>query len=54
MIFLDQPFRVGDWVVVGDVEGNIEDIGFRSTRIRTFYDSVVTIPNGKLFSYKYR
>ena len=48
MIFLDQPFQVGDWVVVGDVEGNIEDIGFRSTRIRTFYDSVVTIPNGKL------
>ena len=48
MIFLDQPFKVGDWVVIGDVEGNIEDIGFRSTRIRTFYDSVVTIPNGKL------
>ena len=48
MIFLDQPFQVGDWVVIGDVEGNIEDIGFRSTRIRTFYDSVVTIPNGKL------
>lgn len=48
MIFLDQPFQVGDWVVVGDVEGTIEDIGFRSTRIRTFYDSVITIPNGKL------
>ena len=48
MIFLDQPFQVGDWVVVGEVEGNIEDIGFRSTRIRTFYDSVITIPNGKL------
>ena len=48
MIFLDQPFQVGDWVIVGDVEGNIEDVGFRSTRIRTFYDSVVTIPNGKL------
>ena len=48
MIFLDQPFQVGDWVVIGEVEGNIEDIGFRSTRIRTFYDSVITIPNGKL------
>ena len=48
MIFLDQPFQVGDWVVIDDVEGNIEDVGFRSTRIRTFYDSVVTIPNGKL------
>ena len=48
MIFLDQPFKVGDWVLIGDVEGTIEDIGFRSTRIRTFYDSVVSIPNGGL------
>ena len=48
MIFLDKPFQVGDWVVIGDVEGTVEDIGFRSTRIRTFYDSLITIPNGKL------
>lgn len=48
MIFLDQPFRVGDWVLIGDMEGTVEDIGFRSTRIRTFYDSVVSIPNGAL------
>ena len=48
MIFLDQPFRVGDWVLIGDIEGTVEDIGFRSTRIRTFYDSVVSVPNGGL------
>jgi MscS family membrane protein len=44
----DRPFLVGDWVVIGDVEGTVEDIGFRSTRIRTFYNSLVTIPNGNL------
>lgn len=48
MIFLDQPFRVGDWVLIDKVEGTVEDIGFRSTRIRTFYDSLITIPNGSL------
>ncbi len=44
-IILDRPFQVGDWVKVGDTEGFIEEIGFRSTRIRTMYKSVVSIPN---------
>jgi MscS family membrane protein len=44
-IILDRPFQVGDWVKIGDTEGNVEEIGFRSTRIRTFYQSVVSIPN---------
>ena len=45
-LFLDRPFHVGDWVVVGgDIEGTVEEIGFRSTRIRTFYSSVITVPN---------
>lgn len=44
-IFLDQPFRVGDAIKVQDTEGTVESIGFRSTRIRTFYNSLVTIPN---------
>lgn len=44
-IFADRPFQIGDWVSIGDVEGTVEEIGFRSTRIRTFYDSVVTLPN---------
>ncbi len=47
-IVADRPFQIGDWVVVGDVEGTIEEVGFRSTRVRTFYDSVVTLPNSKV------
>lgn len=46
-IFLDKPFQIGDWVVTSGVEGIIEEVGFRSTRIRTFYNSVITVPNGK-------
>ncbi len=45
---LDQPMRVGDLVKVGDVQGYVEEIGIRSTRIRTVDRSLVTIPNGKL------
>jgi MscS family membrane protein len=45
---LDQPMRVGDLVKIGDVQGHVEQIGIRSTRIRTQDRSMVTIPNGKL------
>lgn len=48
MILLDQPFQVGDWIKVGSEEGTVEEIGFRSTRIRTFYNSVVSLPNSKV------
>lgn len=44
-VILDKPFRVGDWVKIEQTEGNVEDISFRSTRVRTFDDSLVTIPN---------
>lgn len=44
-ILFDQPFQVGDWVKVGSNEGTVEEIGFRSTRVRTFYNSVITVPN---------
>ena len=37
-IFADKPFEVGDWVVVDGVEGTVEAVGFRSTRVRTFYN----------------
>jgi MscS family membrane protein len=47
-VIVDQPFQVGDSVSIGDVEGTVEHLGFRSTRIRTFYNSLVTIPNGNL------
>ncbi|MEM6959665.1 MAG: mechanosensitive ion channel domain-containing protein, partial [Myxococcota bacterium] len=44
-IFADQPFQVGDWVVIEGKEGTVEEVGMRSTRIRTFKESVVSIPN---------
>lgn len=47
-IFVDKPFQIGDWVVIGDVEGVVEEVGFRSTRVRTFHNSVVTIPNSRI------
>lgn len=45
VIFLDKPFKVGDWIEMSPFEGTVEDITFRSTRIRTFENSVVNIPN---------
>jgi len=47
-IFFDQPFTVGDIVTVGTVTGVVEKVGFRSTRIRTFDKSLVTVPNKKM------
>ncbi len=47
-VILDRPFDIGDWVVVGETEGIVEEVGFRSTRIRTFYNSQVTVPNANL------
>lgn len=48
MIFVDRPFQIGDWIKVDGHDGTVESIGFRSTRIRTFANSVISIPNGKL------
>ena len=47
-VLFDRPFSVGDWVVIEDTEGTVEELGFRSTRIRTFYNSVITLPNATL------
>lgn len=47
-IFVDRPFQIGDWVKIGPVEGVVEEVGFRSTRVRTFYNSLVTIPNSQI------
>lgn len=41
----EHPFRIGDHIVVDGMEGVVEAVGFRSTRLRTFDDSVLTIPN---------
>ena len=48
IIFFDKPFIVGDLVKVGNVEGKVEKVGFRSTRIRTVEKSYLTIPNRKM------
>ena len=47
MIFLDRPFAVGDWIRSGerDIEGTVEDIGWRMTRIRTFDQRPLYVPN---------
>jgi len=48
MIFMDRPFKVGDLINTNEVEGFVEEIGFRSTRIRTIPNTLVTIPNSKV------
>ncbi len=51
-IFVDNPFQIGDWINVDGMDGTVEEVGFRSTRMRTFYNSVVVIPNAKLANAK--
>lgn len=48
VIIVEKPFKKGDWILTPTVEGTVEDITFRSTTIRTFADSLVTVPNSKL------
>ncbi|MDH5543053.1 MAG: mechanosensitive ion channel family protein [Nitrospinota bacterium] len=50
MIMIDRPFRIGDWIQAegGTYEGIVEEIGFRSTKLRTFEKTVQVIPNDKL------
>jgi MscS family membrane protein len=50
MLVLDRPFDIGDVITAGDVEGVVSEVGFRSTRIRTFQDSIITISNGELMN----
>ena len=48
MIFVDKPFHIGDWISAGEVVGTVEEVGFRSTRIRAADTTVFQIPNSKL------
>lgn len=48
VIITEEPFTYGDWVVAGGVEGVVEDINFRSTIIRKFDKSIVTVPNSSI------
>jgi MscS family membrane protein len=47
-LVFDQAVRVGDYLKVGGYEGTVDDIGLRSTRIRTLDRSVVSVPNGQI------
>ena len=45
VIILERPFALGDWITVGSTEGTVEDVGFRSTKVRTLDGSLVVVPN---------
>ena len=47
-IFMDKPFKLGERIKVAGFDGTVEDIGMRSTRIRTLEGRLVTIPNYKI------
>ncbi|RME74853.1 MAG: mechanosensitive ion channel family protein [Planctomycetota bacterium] len=48
VIFVDRPFQIGDWIEVEGLEGVVEEVGLRSTRIRTFAKTLITVPNSKI------
>ncbi|MFN4122252.1 MAG: mechanosensitive ion channel family protein [Flavobacteriales bacterium] len=48
MIFIDKPFQIGQFIQSGEIEGTVEEVGFRSTRVRTVRNSVMYVPNAKL------
>lgn len=48
ILVADRPFRRGDWIKSGEIEGAVEEVGIRSTRVRTAQDSLMVVPNGKL------
>lgn len=47
-ILLDHPFEIGDYIQLGGVEGTVEEVGMRATRLRTPAQSLAYIPNGEL------
>ena len=48
MIFLDKPFHIGDWIETSELQGTVEEVGFRSSRIRAADTSIYQITNSKL------
>ncbi len=45
MIIFDRPFKLGDQVIAGSMEGTVEEVGFRSTKIRTPAKTLISVPN---------
>ncbi|MGB8002544.1 MAG: mechanosensitive ion channel family protein [Anaerobacillus sp.] len=48
VIITEKPFSIGEWIKTPSVEGVVEDITFRSTKVRTFAQALVTVPNARL------
>ncbi|MCC5945452.1 MAG: mechanosensitive ion channel family protein [Bernardetiaceae bacterium] len=48
MILFDRPFQIGDFISGTGISGVVEEVGVRSTRVRTFHGSVTSVPNGKI------
>jgi len=44
-LLADKSIRIGEWVKVGGVEGVVEDVGMRTTKIRSFQKTLITVPN---------
>jgi small-conductance mechanosensitive channel len=47
-IFTDRPFKIGDWIEWDGESGIVEDISFRVSRVRTFDNELLTVPNSQL------
>lgn len=50
LLLLNEPFRVGDQVIINSFEGTVESITIRSTQIRTYQDEQIVIPNAIVFT----
>jgi len=50
MILLFKPFKVGDYIKAQGYEGYVTDVSIVSTKIRTFANSIIILPNGSLFN----
>ena len=48
VLFVDKPFEIGDRIVVDGHDGPVEEVGLRSTKIRTLDGHLITVPNGQL------
>jgi small-conductance mechanosensitive channel len=48
VLVADRPFRRGDWIAADAVQGTVEHVGIRSTRLRPIEDTLIVVPNGKL------
>lgn len=48
MVFLDKPFEIGDFIMTSEIEGTVDNVGLRSTRIRKIDTSIISVPNGNL------